>query len=261
MICFIILCLLAAAWAYCGIYFPFWKNKTPVLPVLRFGKIGCAPAGSACKKEWLSRLEFKKRLDWILKLGFTPITPEDLLAARQGVALPPRPVVLIFEYGLSSFYTEVFPLLQERGLKACVTLCSEHIGQYNAWQNPQQEPWQNTLNEEQLTNLKKSKLISFASHGLSYTNLNPLAPAEAVRQAQESKARLEKLYKLNIHTFVYPQTLPSDALDQAVRAAGFEITVSRQNGNNPLRAELAFPLKTIPTAAGLWRLRAQMTHL
>lgn len=254
--------LLTAAGIYCALYFPFWKKKQPVLPVLKFGKIGRAPQGSAFKNQWLTRQQFIQRLDWVLKLGFTPVTPEDVLAARQGVALPPRPVILVFEYGLASFYTEIFPLLQERGLKACVCLCTEQIGQYNAWQDPRQEPWQNTLNEGQLAELKKSKLISFALHGLSYINLNTLPQPQALQQAQESKARLEKVHKLNTVSFFYPQEAPLPPLDTSLHAAGFEVTFSPQSGNNPLAKEPTYPLKTLNAAQlGLWRLRAKITRL
>lgn len=252
--------LLLCGAVFCALYFPFWKRKTPLLPVLCFGKIGTAPKNSALKKEWTSPQQLAKRLDWVLKLGFTPITPEDLLAAKQGVALPPRPIMLVFKYGLQSFYKEVFPLLQAREIKACVCLCAQQIGQYNAWQNPDKEAWQNTLNEENLTELKKSKRVSFAAHGLSYTCLNTLGKEQAIHQAQESKTRLEKLHKLPVNAFFYPAAAPTPELDAAINPL-FGVTFSCASGVNRLENPLKTPLKTLPAGRmSLWRLRAKITR-
>lgn len=251
---------LAGGLLFCGLYFPFWKHKTPLLPVLCFGKVGQAPKGSALYKEWISPQKLAKKLDWVLKLGFTPVTPEDLLAFKEGVSLPPKPVLLVFKYGLESFYKEVFPLLQEREIKACVCLCAEHIGQYNAWQDPRQEAWQNTLTESELAELKKSKWVSFASHGLSYTKLSELDTQQAAWQAGESKARLEKLHKLSINAFFYPWGVPSKELEEALRPV-YGVTFSSQKGVNKLSSPLSTPLNILPAwRMGLWRLRAKITR-
>lgn len=252
--------LLAGGLFFCGLYFPFWKHKTPLLPVLCFGKVGKTPKGSALYKEWISPQKLAQKLDWVLKLGFTPVTPEDLLAFKEGVSLPPKPVILVFKYGLESFYKDVFPLLQEREIKACVCLCEEHIGQYNAWQNPQREPWQNTLNESELAELKKSKRVSFVSHGLSYTNLNELDAQKALWHAGESKTRLEKLNKLSINAFFYPTAAPSKELEDELHPV-YGVTFSPKTGVNKLSSPLSMPLNTLPAwKMGLWRLRAKMTR-
>ena len=252
--------LLVCAGIWCACYFPFWKKKTPLLPVLCFGKVGVAPKHSSFKNEWITPKQLAQKIDWVLKLGFTPITPEDILAANQGVQLPPRPIILLFQYGLESFYKQVFPLLQAREIKACVCLCAQHIGQYNAWQNPDKEPWQNTLSEAELAEMKKSKYVSFAAHGLSYLDLNTLPPDQAAQQAAESQHRLEKLYKLSVNAFCFPYRAPTAQTAQAIVQA-FGVTFSLKKGVNRLTHPLQMPLKTLPAQhMGLWRLRAKITR-
>ncbi len=244
---------IAAVGGWCALYFPFWKKRRPLLTVLRFGKIGSG-------KGYISPQALEKRLNALQKWGFTPIVPEDLLAAKQGVQLPPRPVLLVFEYGLESFYKTVFPLLKARGQKACVCLCADYIGQYNAWQDPYKDPWQNTLTAEELAQLQKSGLISFAAHGLTYADLNALPQETAAAQAREARYRLQHTYQLTVNTFFYPQSVPSKELDKQIAAAGYAVRLSRSRGTNLLPARLETPLHTVCGGLNLLRLRAKLTR-
>jgi poly-beta-1,6-N-acetyl-D-glucosamine N-deacetylase len=52
-------------------------------------------------------------LSWLQRNGYTPVTIDDLLAARDGrAALPDKAVLLTFDDGYESFYTRVFPILK-----------------------------------------------------------------------------------------------------------------------------------------------------
>ena len=68
----------------------------------------------------LSVERFRRQLDYI-QASYTPISIETLLEAlgTGSPELPPNPIVLTFDDGYSDHFTNVFPLLDSRGIQAC----------------------------------------------------------------------------------------------------------------------------------------------
>lgn len=68
----------------------------------------------------LSIDRFRKQLDYI-QSHFTFITAESLMeaVANPGMELPPNPILLTFDDGYSDHFSNVFPLLDARGIQGC----------------------------------------------------------------------------------------------------------------------------------------------
>lgn len=68
----------------------------------------------------LSVERFCRQLDYI-QTRYTPITAEDLLQVLSSPKedLPPNPILLTFDDGYSDHFTNVFPLLDARGIQGC----------------------------------------------------------------------------------------------------------------------------------------------
>ena len=164
----------------------------PFLPVLAYQKIGRAPQNSHLKEEWTSTRQLEKMLPWLIKRGYTFITPADLQKE-----LPAKPIMLAFIGGYQSFYTDVFPLLQQHKICATLFVAADTLGSYNSWQDPYQEPWQNILTEKQLQEIYKSKLVQIGTLGLDGHNLLKDAPTFAQQTILESIHRLKMLYKID----------------------------------------------------------------
>ena len=63
------------------------------------------------------------QLSWLQRNGYTPVTVDDLLAAREGRrALPDKAVLLTFDDGYESFYTRVLPILKAFRFPAVLAL-------------------------------------------------------------------------------------------------------------------------------------------
>ena len=162
------------------------------LPVLAFQKIGRAPKHSRLKHEWTSTRQLKKALTWLVKHGYTFITPADLQKE-----LPAKPILLAFIGGYQSFYTDVFPLLKAHQICATLFVAVQTLGTYNSWQDPYEEPWQNIVTEKQLKEMIKSKLVQIGTLGLDGHNLLADDPANAQQTILESIYRLETLHKIS----------------------------------------------------------------
>lgn len=162
------------------------------LPVLAYQKIGRAPKNSHLKKEWASPLQLEKTLTWLVKSGYTFITPFDLQKK-----LPAKPILLAFIGGYQSFYTDVFPLLKAHKICATLFVAVDTLGTYNSWQNPYEEPWQNIVTEKQLKEMSKSKLVQIGTLGLDGHNLLTDDPTVAQQTILESIYRFETLHKMS----------------------------------------------------------------
>ncbi len=72
--------------------------------------------------------DFIRQLDCLRDNGFTFIRMEDLIAAYyEGAALPEKPVLLTFDDGYSDHFSNVFPILNERGIQGSFFVPGEVI--------------------------------------------------------------------------------------------------------------------------------------
>ncbi len=101
---------------------------------------------------------FEKHLDWLKKNNYEIVSVQDVFDAAAGKrALPPKCVLLSFDDGYQSFYTQVFPLLKKHHYPATLALVGE-------WMEGKNLPGLPLLNWEQVRELVQSGLVEIASH-------------------------------------------------------------------------------------------------
>ena len=75
-----------------------------------------------------------EHFEWFRLEGYTPISLDQLLAAREGRGpLPPRPILLVFDDGLRSVYTRIFPLLELYDYPAVVAVVGAWLDAPEGW--------------------------------------------------------------------------------------------------------------------------------
>jgi len=108
--------------------------------------------------------ELVNQFAWLKENGYTPVSLQQVLDAREGkAALPAKPVLLTFDDGYRSFHTHVFPLLRLFGYPAVLALVGQwmenpKLGIANA---PAHSP---LLSWEEVRLLSASGLVEIASH-------------------------------------------------------------------------------------------------
>ncbi len=199
------------------------------LPVLAYQKIGKAPQKSHLKKEWTSAGQLAKTLTYLIKRGYTFITPLDLQKE-----LPKKPILLAFFGGYQSFYTDVFPLLQAHQIGSTLFVAVETLGTYNRWQDPHQEPWQNIITPKQLTQMFKSGRVQIGTLGLDGHNVLEEEPTWAQQNVKESIYRLKKLHKIDTCAMGFWPNTPWDENHAQHLTRGLNLPViTSQKGLNP----------------------------
>ncbi len=110
-----------------------------------------------------------RQFAWLRGNGYTPVSVEAIVSARQGgKPLPPRAVLLSFDDAYLSFYTRVYPLLREFGFPAVLAVVGRWIDTPQGVATPYGE--KGTVVEAsfpswgELREMADSGLVEIASH-------------------------------------------------------------------------------------------------
>lgn len=147
---------------------------------------------------------FVAHLDWLRAQGYTPVSVQQLLDARQHRRpLPDKAVLLTFDDGLRSVYTHVFPLLRAYGYPALVAPVTSWVdmppGQTVDY-GPKMIDAQGFLTWEQLKEMQDSGLVEIGSHshdlhrGLPGNPQGNLTPAAVTREYRQGTYETEQGY-------------------------------------------------------------------
>lgn len=146
--------------------------------------------------------EFAAQLDYLQQQGYETITMQDYMRARKGKQeLPERAVALTFDDGYEDNYTEVWPSLAQRDMKATIYMVTNDIGR------PRYLDW-NELRDLQAHG------IEIGSHTANHQPLTTLDEATQIDELRLSKLLLEWN---GIHT-VYSFSYPNGAYDATLPA-------------------------------------------
>ena len=126
------------------------------MPVLMYHHM--VPEGQDCNAMTITPGKFRADLDIILAKGYTPVLPGELAA---GAPLPEKPILITFDDGYRSNYDLVYPILQEYGVKACISIIVLMPDL----------PTDNFCTWEQLREMTDSGLVEVGSHSYRLHNL------------------------------------------------------------------------------------------
>lgn len=195
-----------------------WEQSTrkmdPVpIPVLMYHEIAVGP-----NSLYVSPQEFAAHLEYLAQQGYTAITMEQMHAHfTRGAPVPPKPVVLTFDDGYSSYYTAALPLLKQYGWPGTLFVITAYVGKpgYVTWEQLQEAAAAGT---------------EIGSHTVTHPELHIVSPSRLVSELQESRKVLESKLSLTVHFFCYPVGRHNDQVVAAVREAGYLGAVTTKPG-------------------------------
>jgi peptidoglycan/xylan/chitin deacetylase (PgdA/CDA1 family) len=190
---------------------PTGKPGTASVPVLMYHVIAPPPAGAPYPGLYVDPDQFAAQMAGLNAAGWHPVTLDQLRAYwTRGVPLPPgKPIVLTFDNGYRSQYTNALPILQKLGWVA-----DENI------QLTGLPPSQGGLTETQVRGLIAAGW-ELDTQGISHADLVALGPAELHYQVATARQMLQKQYGVPVNWFCYPSGHYNATVIAAVKAAGF----------------------------------------
>lgn len=209
--------------------YPWWLPTKKGLIVLMYHHIYKYDDNCDLPKELYIEPEvFSKQMDFLLKHNYIPITLEDLLKSYKDNAfkLPKKSVLITFDDGWLDNYTNAFPILKEKNVKANIFISCDFIEQKNC------------MTWNQLLEMKNSGLISFGSHTLSHpTDIQTLDDDKILQELKISKQQLEQKLNIKIDSFAYPSG--AGAINKKIRQmvfdSGYLFDFSTKRGITPFK--------------------------
>ena len=192
--------------------------------------------------------DFKAQLDYLKAEGYETITLQDYMKARKGTyTLPKKPIVLTFDDGYDDNYTNLLPLLEERGMRGTVYMVTNDIGRpgYLTW--------------DQLRDMQ-NRGIELGSHTANHQPLTELSGQMRQDELKLSKLLMEWNGLKTIYAFSYPNGAYDDELPKLLKENEYLTAVTGEAGLNDMQTNpyLLHRINIPHPHLGLWEFKARL---
>ena len=187
------------------------KPGTAAVPVLMYHVINPPIPTAPYPGLYVPKAQFAAQMRALKHAGWHAVTMDQLQAYwTRGVPLPPgKPIVLTFDNGYLSQYTNALPVLRRLGW----------VGVENI-QLTGLPPSQGGLSEAQVRALIKAGW-ELDTQGISHADLITLGPAALHYQTATARQILRRRYGVPVNWFAYPSGHYNPTVIQALKSAGF----------------------------------------
>ena len=182
----------------------------------------------------VSPSDFAEQMDFLNDNGYTTITPKELCDGIAGVSeLPKNPVLITFDDGYLDNYTNAYPILKARNMKATIFAIAGFIGTHSGYMN-----WSQLREMEQHG-------ISIESHTMNHKPLEGLSDDQIRTELTDSKDLLEQQLGHPIKYIAYPTGTYNLHIASLAKAAGYEAAFTVKYGNVDMGSNV-YALERVP---------------
>jgi peptidoglycan/xylan/chitin deacetylase (PgdA/CDA1 family) len=184
---------------------------TRAVPILMYHVIAAPPAGAPFPGLYVEPAEFAEQMHALASAGWHAVTLDQVEEYwRRGVPLGTRqPIVISFDNGYNSQYTQALPVLRSLGW----------VGDENL-QLTGLPPSQGGLGPAQIRGLLAAGW-ELDTQGISHADLITLDAEQLHQQVAGARATLQRRYHVPVNWFCYPSGHYDATVVAAVKAAGF----------------------------------------
>ena len=187
---------------------PAPAGKPVSISILMYHEIG---EGPDCL--WVSVKDFDNQMKYLYDNGYQTITLSQAVELLNGHYDTSHKVVLTFDDGYDTFYSNAWPVLQEFNQQASVFIISGLVGQpgYMSW--------------EQIDALAESN-IEVGGHTRTHPLLPTLTPSNSLEEIVGAKQDIETRLGEKTFTFCYPTGEYNAQVVAQVKTAGYSAAVT-----------------------------------
>jgi peptidoglycan/xylan/chitin deacetylase (PgdA/CDA1 family) len=184
---------------------------TDAVPILMYHVIAAPPAGAPFPGLYVEPSEFAAQMQALKNAGWHAVTLDQVQAYWQhGVSLGPgKPIVVSFDNGYQSQYTQALPVLRRLGW----------VGDENI-QLTGLPPSQGGLSQTQVRGLVTAGW-ELDTQGISHADLIALDATQLHDQVAVARRIVQQRYHVPVNWFCYPSGHYDSTVIAAVKAAGF----------------------------------------
>ncbi|MBV8941349.1 MAG: polysaccharide deacetylase family protein [Solirubrobacterales bacterium] len=187
------------------------KPGTAAVPVLMYHVINPPIPAAPYPGLYVPKAQFAAQMQALEAAGWHAVTMDQLLAYwTRGVPLPPgKPIVLTFDNGYVSQYTNALPVLRRLGWPGVENIQLTGL-----------PPAQGGLSEAQVRSLIRAGW-ELDTQGMSHADLITLGPAALHYQIATARQILRRRFRVPVDWFAYPSGHYDATVIAALKAAGF----------------------------------------
>jgi peptidoglycan/xylan/chitin deacetylase (PgdA/CDA1 family) len=180
------------------------------VPILMYHVIATPFATSPFPGLYVSPAEFAAQMHALAAAGYEAVTLDHVRSAWLGhAALPAHPIVITFDNGYRTQFTEALPILRRLDWVGVENLQLSGLPR----------------SEGGLTAREVSSLVAAGweldTQGYSHVDLNDLGPSQLRHEIGAARVALRRRYGVPVNWFCYPSGDYDLAVVEAVQAAGF----------------------------------------
>jgi peptidoglycan/xylan/chitin deacetylase (PgdA/CDA1 family) len=181
------------------------------VPILMYHVIAAPPQGAPFPGLYVDPPEFAAQMDALKSAGWHAVTLDQVGASwsRGGSLGPGKPIVISFDNGYQSQYTQALPVLRRLGW----------VGDENL-QLTGLPPSQGGLGKAEVRGLLAAGW-ELDTQGYSHANLTAVDLQELHYQVADARAVLQQRYHVPVSWFCYPSGHYNATVIQAVKTAGY----------------------------------------
>jgi peptidoglycan/xylan/chitin deacetylase (PgdA/CDA1 family) len=192
--------------------------------------------------------EFEAQLDYLQAEGYQTITLLDYMKAKKGkFTMPKKPIILTFDDGYDDNYTNLLPLLEQRGMKAVVFMVTNEVGR------PGYLTWAQLRDMEQ-------RGIELGSHTANHQPLTILEPQMREDEVKLSKLLMEWNGLKTIFSFSYPNGAYDGEMPGLLKGNEYLAAVTGEAGLNNMKTDpyLLHRINIPHPHLGLWEFKMRL---
>jgi peptidoglycan/xylan/chitin deacetylase (PgdA/CDA1 family) len=184
------------------------RPGTRRIPILMYHVIQAPDASVAFPGLWVPPSEFAGQMHALQRAGFRAISLDQAWAYwRYGAQLPAHPIIVTFDNGYASQYTQALPVLRAMGWIAV-------------------ENWQLSLHAPQgLSPMQIRGMVAAGweldTQGFTHADLPKLGAAGLTYEVAVSRQRIQRNFGVPVNWFCYPSGHYDPRIVSMVQAAGY----------------------------------------
>lgn len=170
---------------------------------------------------YITVTEFRKQMNMIDRLGYTPILFSDYQLYKEGkLTLPSKPIIITFDDGYLDTLENAIPVLLDLNMRAVIFVMGNRKLKSARWDEVNDFDICPLMSDEQIRTVQKMG-FEIGAHSLNHQALTDLSERDIVFEVTRSKKAIEEVLQAPIQTFSYPYGSVDERVKKIVSDSGF----------------------------------------
>jgi peptidoglycan/xylan/chitin deacetylase (PgdA/CDA1 family) len=192
------------------------KDPKAAVPILMYHLVNTPPPDTAEPELWVPRADFEAQMKYLADQGYHGVTLQQVWDAwHKGGLLPSKPIVISFDDGYHSQYSNAFPILRSHGWPGVLNMQV------------------NQLREDLKPDEVKAMIAAgweLDAHTISHPDLTTVDSSQLDQEVTGSRQQLQRQFGAPVNFFCYPAGRFDATVEEAVKAAGYLGATTTQLG-------------------------------